>query len=80
MSVGHAASPESARFRLKLCSQAPIHLPGPPGAGQSRGCVAAFKQELTDPATYASALVAETGGMHQYIQMTDRGVVGVGVA
>jgi polyhydroxybutyrate depolymerase len=50
MSVPHAAAPESARFRLKLCSQAPIRLPGPPGAGQSRGCVATFKQELTDPA------------------------------
>lgn len=40
--------------RLGLCSQAPIRLPGPPGARQSRGCVATFVQELSDPATIRS--------------------------
>jgi outer membrane protein assembly factor BamB len=34
-------------------------------------------KELTDPATYASAIGADIGGTRQYIQMTDRGVVGV---
>jgi polyhydroxybutyrate depolymerase len=48
--VAHAASPENAPLRLKLCSQAAVRLPGPPGAQQSRGCVATFKQDLTDPA------------------------------
>jgi polyhydroxybutyrate depolymerase len=54
VSVVHSALPEKARFRLKLCSQAPVRLPGPPGAEQSRGCVATFKQELSDPAVVRS--------------------------
>jgi polyhydroxybutyrate depolymerase len=36
---------------LRLCSQAPVRLTGPPGAQQSRGCVATFTQPLSDPAT-----------------------------
>ena len=51
VSVVHSASPEKARFRLALCTEAPIRLQGPPGAEQSRGCVATFTQELSDPAT-----------------------------
>jgi polyhydroxybutyrate depolymerase len=46
-----AAAPSAARFRLGLCSEAPIRLQGPPGAQQSRGCVVTFTQELSDPAT-----------------------------
>jgi polyhydroxybutyrate depolymerase len=41
----------SARFRLRLCTDAPVRLPGPPGAAQSRGCVVKFTQALSDPAT-----------------------------
>jgi polyhydroxybutyrate depolymerase len=41
------------RFRLRLCTEAPIHLPAPPGERQTRGCVATFQQTLTDPATIA---------------------------
>ena len=40
-----------ARFRLRLCSEAPVRLPSAPGARQSRGCVATFTQTLSDPAT-----------------------------
>jgi len=43
-------APAQAAFRLKLCTEAPIHLEGPPGAQQSRGCVVTFTQELSDPA------------------------------
>jgi polyhydroxybutyrate depolymerase len=43
--------PAPARYRLKLCSQDPIRLTGPPGARQSRGCVVTFTQPLSDPAT-----------------------------
>jgi len=46
--VANASKPE---FRLKLCSEQPLRLEGPPGAQQSRGCVATFNQELTDEAT-----------------------------
>jgi polyhydroxybutyrate depolymerase len=41
----------TAGFRLRLCGEAPVHLSGPPGAAQSRGCVATFTQVLSDPAT-----------------------------
>jgi polyhydroxybutyrate depolymerase len=41
-------APASPRFRLRLCSEAPFRLEGPPGP-QSRGCVATFRQRLTDP-------------------------------
>jgi outer membrane protein assembly factor BamB len=34
-------------------------------------------QELTDPATYSSPVAAGIGGVRQYVQMTDLGVVGV---
>jgi outer membrane protein assembly factor BamB len=44
---------------------------------KSTGKVRWRSKELTDPATYASAVVAEIAGARQYIQMTDRGVVGV---
>jgi polyhydroxybutyrate depolymerase len=47
-------APAASRYRLKLCSQAPIRLEGPPGAEQSRGCVATFVQELSDAATIQS--------------------------
>jgi polyhydroxybutyrate depolymerase len=43
--------PAPARFRLRLCSEAPVRLPSAPGARQSRGCVATFTQTLSDPAT-----------------------------
>ena len=33
-------------FRLRVCSAAPITLDGPPGAAQSRGCVATFMQRI----------------------------------
>jgi len=53
--AGHAPAsvppPASHPFRLALCSEAPVRLPGQPGAPQTRGCVATFTQELTDPAT-----------------------------
>jgi polyhydroxybutyrate depolymerase len=41
-------APASPRFRLRLCTEAPFRLEGPPGP-QSRGCVATFRQRLTDP-------------------------------
>jgi outer membrane protein assembly factor BamB len=34
-------------------------------------------KELTDPAAYSSMIVAEVGGVRQYINMTGRGVAGV---
>jgi polyhydroxybutyrate depolymerase len=40
-----------SHFRLRLCSEDPVRLPGPPGARQSRGCVVTFTQALSDPAT-----------------------------
>ena len=40
-----------AAFRLRLCTDPPVHLQGPPGAPQSRGCVTTFLQHLSDPAT-----------------------------
>jgi len=53
-SAGHVqppARPPLPAFRLALCTEAPVRLQGPPGAQQSRGCVATFTQELSDPAT-----------------------------
>ena len=44
------AQPNGA-FRLRLCTEAPVRLQGPPDAQQSRGCVATFTQVLSDPAT-----------------------------
>lgn len=46
-------------FRLRLCSEAPVHLEGPPGVAQSRGCVATFRQRLTDAETIAALGTAE---------------------
>src|SRR4051812_13465119 len=46
--------PADTRYRIGLCSQAPVRLAGPPGAQQSGGCVVRFVQELTDPATIRS--------------------------
>ena len=51
-----AAAPPAAvaappNLRLRLCTEAPVRLPGPPGAEQSRGCVVTFVQRLSDPAT-----------------------------
>lgn len=56
------AAPTSARapeFPLALCSERPLRLEGPPGAQQSRGCVATFHQELTDEATRARLGVSQ---------------------
>ena len=36
-------------FRLRACAEAPVHLEGAPGAAQSGGCVATYRQRLTDP-------------------------------
>jgi outer membrane protein assembly factor BamB len=56
-----------------------------PGGGEG-GVVALNKKdgkvewqckELTDPAAYSSAIVAEVGGVRQYIQLTMRGVAGI---
>src|SRR5215208_2995604 len=41
----------SKRFRLQVCTEAPIRLEGPPGAPQSGGCVATFVQRVSDPAS-----------------------------
>jgi polyhydroxybutyrate depolymerase len=51
------ASPPAAAppaFRLRICTEAPVRLSGPPGAPQSRGCVATFVQPLSDLATIAA--------------------------
>jgi outer membrane protein assembly factor BamB len=55
--------------------------------GGSRGTLAALdkktgkvlwrSKELTDPASYASIVISEAGGVRQYVQMTGDGVVGV---
>jgi polyhydroxybutyrate depolymerase len=54
VSLAHADAPQKGRFRLKLCTQAALPLPGPPGAQQSRGCVVTFTQGLSDPAIVRS--------------------------
>ncbi len=46
-------SPDEEKFRLELCSEAPIRVDGPPGGQQSQGCVATFTQELPDEKTRA---------------------------
>jgi polyhydroxybutyrate depolymerase len=46
-----APAPAPKPFRLALCAEAPIRLQSAPGVPQSRGCVATFTQELSDPAT-----------------------------
>lgn len=48
-----AKRPGKSEFRLELCSERPFRLEGPPGAQQSRGCVATFTQKLTDEKTRA---------------------------
>jgi outer membrane protein assembly factor BamB len=55
--------------------------------GGPRGTIAALdkktgkeiwrSKELTDPAAYSSLIVAETGGVRQYIELTGKGVAGV---
>jgi outer membrane protein assembly factor BamB len=55
--------------------------------GGNRGTLAALNKKtgsviwrstkLTDPAGYASVIVAEVGGVRQYVQLTMRGVAGV---
>jgi outer membrane protein assembly factor BamB len=40
------------------------------------GAVLWRSQGFTDPATYSSAVPAEVGGVHQYVQMTDLGAIG----
>jgi polyhydroxybutyrate depolymerase len=40
------ATPAPSPFRLQVCSEAPLHLEGPPEATQSRGCVAKFQQRI----------------------------------
>ena len=50
-SVTPSPTPVAAGFRLRLCSEPPVHLEGPPGVAQSRGCVVTFTQALSDPAT-----------------------------
>ncbi len=46
-----APVPPTPAFGLRLCSQAPIRLPGPPGAEQSHGCIGKLVQHVSDPAT-----------------------------
>jgi polyhydroxybutyrate depolymerase len=48
------AAPSRVAFRLRLCTEAPIRLQSAPGAVQSRGCVATFRQTVSDPATARS--------------------------
>ncbi|HEY6475550.1 MAG TPA: PHB depolymerase family esterase [Polyangia bacterium] len=43
------AAPAPPRFRLRLCTEPPVRLEGPPDVAQSRGCVATFRQQLSDP-------------------------------
>jgi polyhydroxybutyrate depolymerase len=50
---GAPKAPPQTQFRLKLCSERPVQLEGPPGANPSRGCVVSFTQPLSDPATVA---------------------------
>jgi len=40
------AATSAPPFRLSACTEAPVHLMGPPGAQQSRGCVATFVQQV----------------------------------
>ena len=41
-------APAPPALRLRLCTEEPVRLEGPPGAPQSRGCVVTFRQHLTD--------------------------------
>jgi outer membrane protein assembly factor BamB len=55
--------------------------------GGSKGALAAFEKktgqrlwqsaDFTDPAHYSSMIAADIGGIHQYIQLTERAVVGI---
>ena len=49
LAASSPATPAPPPFRLRLCTQAAVRLDGPPGAQQPRGCVATFRQHLTDP-------------------------------
>ena len=54
-----AAPAPASRFRLAACTEAPVRLQGPPGAQQSRGCVATFVQRVSDAATVRRLGVSE---------------------
>lgn len=59
--------------------------PGGPGGtlaalDRQSGRVVWRSTALTDPATYSSMVPAEIGGVRQYVQMTDKGPVGVAAA
>jgi outer membrane protein assembly factor BamB len=47
------------------------------GLDKNSGRVLWRSTELKEPATYSSVVPAEISGQHQYVQQTDRGVVGV---
>ncbi len=49
--VPATVAPAAKPFRLALCTESPVHLSAAPGDPQSRGCVATFTQEWTDPAS-----------------------------
>jgi polyhydroxybutyrate depolymerase len=54
-----APAPAPPRFRLRLCTEPPVHLDGAPGDQQSRGCVATFRQRLADPEIVGTLGAAE---------------------
>lgn len=43
-----AARVSAGKFRLKVCSEEPMRLDDHPGKDQTRGCVAAFQQDVPD--------------------------------
>lgn len=53
------AASTAAPFPLHICTERAVHLPGPPGEPQSRGCVATFVQRLTDPRSISALGVPE---------------------
>jgi polyhydroxybutyrate depolymerase len=65
-------------FRLKLCSEHPLRLEGPPGAQQSRGCVATFNQELTDEKTRAR--LGKSQLKRRYLVYVPEGMASAGLA
>lgn len=73
-----ATSAGKSAFRLKLCSERPLRLEGPPGAQQSRGCVATFNQELTDEATRAWLGVGQLE--RRYLVYVPEGLASAGLA
>jgi hypothetical protein len=77
---GKAAAPRAGgpEFRLELCGEHPLRLEGPPGAQQSRGCVARFHQELTDEATRARLGVSQLE--RRYLVYVPEGLATAGLA